>query len=196
MEHVPPVLWLLAGPNGAGKSTYYDEHVSRVFRAPFVNADRLAQRMFGRHPRSDVEMRRAAEASEQERAALLQRGESFVAETVFSHESKLELMRAAVARGYLVRLSFVCVEGAELCAMRVRARVDAGGHDVPLDKIQGRYARSLEHAKHGVRIAHWAVVLDNTSMRRPHRPVLQYSEGVLRARRPPIPKWARGFPSV
>jgi predicted ABC-type ATPase len=196
MEHAPPVLWIIAGPNGAGKSTYHDEYVSQVFRAPFVNADRIAHRLWGRHPADEAEMRAAAEIAERKRNESLAARRSFVAESVFSHASKLALMRDALARGYYVRLSFVCVDGPALCALRVQGRVAHGGHGVPLHKIAARYARSLEHAKDGVRLAHWAVVLDNTSIERPHRPVLHYAEGELRWRRQPLPGWVEGFPGL
>ncbi|MGH8455090.1 MAG: AAA family ATPase [Nevskiales bacterium] len=78
-----PVLWLLAGPNGAGKTTYYDDFVATVFRAPFVNADRIAEQMFGCHPKDAREMRLAAEAAAQQRGQLLAQRRSFVAETEF-----------------------------------------------------------------------------------------------------------------
>lgn len=188
------MLWVLAGPNGAGKSTYYDDFVSKVFRAPFVNADRIAQQLWGRHPASDAEMRAATETAEQRRAELLSARSSFVAETVFSHNSKLMLMRDAIAQGFVVRLSYICVDGPELCALRVRGRVAEGGHDVPADKIAARYTRSLSNAKQAVRIAHWAIMLDNSTIAWPHRPVLQYEAGRLRARKPRQPRWTEGFP--
>jgi predicted ABC-type ATPase len=191
-----PVLWVLAGPNGAGKSTYYDDFVSTIFRAPFVNADRIAEQLWGRHPASDAEMRAATETAERRRAELLSTRTSFVAETVFSHSSKLVLMQDAIAQGFVVRLSYICVDGPELCALRVRGRVAKGGHDVPADKIAARYTRSLTHAKQAVRVAHWAIILDNTTTEWPHRPVLQYESGVLRARKPPLPRWTKGFPGT
>ena len=123
--------------------------------------------MFGRHPKNDAQMRLAAEAAEQRRTKLLAQRKSFVAETVFSHDSKVQLMRDAIAQGYFVRLTFICVEGASLCALRVHGRAVDGGHDVPLDRLAARFARRLMHAEQGVLIAHSATVIDNTSAQEP-----------------------------
>jgi predicted ABC-type ATPase len=196
MKRGAPVFWLLAGPNGAGKSSYYDRFVSRVFRAPFVNADRIAHDLLGRDPITDAEMQSATQEAERQREQLLAARQSFVAETVFSHRSKLVLMQTAIEHGFFVRLSYVCLDGPDLCALRVRGRVAEGGHDVPLDKIAARYARSLAHATEGVRLAHWAIVLDNSSIDHPHRQVLWYESGALRARYPPLPRWTKGFPGT
>lgn len=191
-----PVLWLLAGPNGAGKTTYHDDFVATVFRAPFINADRIAEGIFGRHPRDDREMRQAATAAAQQRARLLAQRRSFVAETVFSHRSKIELMQAAIRQGYHLRLSYIGVESPELCVLRIQDRVTEGGHPVPPAKIAARYERSLAHAVEAVRLAHWVTVLDNSSIDRPHRQVLVYEDGVLRLKLPPVPGWMQGFPGV
>jgi predicted ABC-type ATPase len=193
---IAPVLWLLAGPNGAGKTSYYDQFVSGVFRAPFVNADRLAEQMYGRHPHTEREMKAAAGAAAQQREKLLSRRKSFVAETVFSHRSKLELMQAAVRQGYYLRFSYIGVDDPELCVLRVQERVVEGGHPVPADRIAGRYQRSLANARLAVTLAHWATVLDNSSLDRPQRPMLVYEQGLLRVAQKPLPGWVRGFPGV
>jgi hypothetical protein len=61
-------------------------------------------------------------------------------ETVFSHPSKLDLIDTAQTAGYTVVLHAVRIPE-ELAVLRVRHRVDAGGHDVPEDKIRPRYRR-------------------------------------------------------
>src|SRR6201999_1839761 len=65
---------------------------------------------------------------------------SFIAETVFSHPSKLELIDAASAAGYIIVLHVLLIPE-ELAAERGRHRVSAGGHDVPENKIRERYQR-------------------------------------------------------
>jgi predicted ABC-type ATPase len=196
MDVQQPVLWLIAGPNGAGKTTYYRNLASRHFRAPFINADLIAQERYGRHPKSDKEMQAAAAEAARQRDAAIRSGRSFVAETVFSHPSKLELMERARQAGYYLRLSFIGVSDPALCVLRVSARMEGGGHAVPPEKIGARYARSLGLAQQAVTLAHWAIVLDNTSVEHPHRQLLLYELGVLARRWPPLPAWARGFPGV
>ncbi len=196
MDVTQPVLWLLAGPNGAGKSTYYRNFVSQHFLAPFINADLIAKELYGRHPESDQEMQAAAADAERRREAAITSRLSFVAETVFSHPSKLELLERAKAADYFVRLSFIGLSDPALCALRVSARVESGGHDVPLEKIAARYRRSLEIARKAVQSVHWAIVVDNTSVEHPHRPILLYEQGVLSRNWPPLPAWAKGLPGI
>ena len=71
---------------------------------------------------------------------LITRGRSFIAETVFSHPSKLELLTEAQAAGYIVAVHAVLIPE-DLAVQRVAYRVRAGGHSVPEDKIRERHRR-------------------------------------------------------
>jgi predicted ABC-type ATPase len=144
-----PVLHLIAGPNGAGKSTLYERVIGPATHLE-VNTDLTAK--------------------------LTGEGVSFVAETVFSHESKLELVHDAVAAGYLVALHVVMVPEA-LAVARVANRVEAGGHTVPKDKIGQRYMRLWPLVAEAVGLVDSAVVYDNTRARRPFRIVARYEHG-------------------
>jgi predicted ABC-type ATPase len=70
----------------------------------------------------------------------LDSGRPFIAETVFSHSSKLDLVREARAAGFEVHLHVILVP-VDLSVARVRARVENGGHDVPEHKIRERHDR-------------------------------------------------------
>jgi len=76
-------------------------------------------------------------------AGHLSRGLSFSQETVFSHSSKVEALKSAYESGYRTYLYFVATEDPRLNICRVADRVANGGHDVPHEKIVGRYARAL-----------------------------------------------------
>lgn len=65
------------------------------------------------------------------RAQLLKAGQSFVSETVFSHESKLVLIEEAQKQGFFVMLIVVCLDDPERLLERVAGRVTEGGHAVP-----------------------------------------------------------------
>ena len=95
----PPVFYLLAGPNGAGKSTLYRAAVAeRLIPADieFVNADLFEAAELTQVVDPKARSEQARLWADRRRAALLAAGRSFVSETVFSHPSKLQLMKDAV----------------------------------------------------------------------------------------------------
>jgi len=97
------------------------------------------------------------------RELLLQR-KKFSFETVFSHTSKLDIMRKAADAGYKVYLYFVCTESPEINKYRVKeVRLKEGGHDVPENKIESRYYRSLDLLFDAAQIAHQVYFFDNSS---------------------------------
>lgn len=102
-----PIFHLLAGPNGAGKSTLYRALVSSgtIGRGlEFVNAD-LHERDHLQHIADPQQRSEAARQwADRRRAELLDARTGFVSETVFSHESKLSLIREAQALGFQVAL--------------------------------------------------------------------------------------------
>ena len=99
-------------------------------------------------------------------------------ETVFSHPSKIDLLRVALAAGYLVSLELVAVP-VELAVARVRSRVAAGGHDVPEDKVRSRHARLWVHVADAIAIAHESHVYANTSAADAFRLVATFQFGHL-----------------
>lgn len=153
-------LDLVVGPNGAGKSTFV-EFVLADARpgVPFVNADVIAGERWPEDPLSHAY--EAAQAAATARDALLARGESFIAETVASHESKIDLVRRAREAGYFVHLVVVAVPE-QYSVERVMTRVAAGGHDVPDEKIRSRWRRLWANVVAMIELADSAEVFDNT----------------------------------
>jgi predicted ABC-type ATPase len=152
-------LDLVVGPNGAGKSTFVRLTLAAVLpRSVFVNADLIAQqRWLGEAEAHSYE---AARIAARTREALMARREPFIAETVFSHPTKLDLLREAGAAGYYTALHVVMVPE-ELAVARVAARVVAGGHGVPEEKIRGRYRRLWPLVADAIVLADTATVYDN-----------------------------------
>lgn len=153
-------LDLVVGPNGAGKSTFVEFVLSSALPSTmFVNADVIAEE---RWPEDQLAHGHdAARAAEEIRERLIARGESFITETVASHPSKVDLVRRAVAAGYHVHVIVVAVPE-ELSVQRVKLRVDAGGHDVPVDKIRARWARLWDVVADMIALAGSAEVYDNS----------------------------------
>lgn len=180
-----PVLHVLAGPNGAGKSTLYDLIVGPETALPMVNADVIAAERWPNDP-SGHAYQAAAVAAEQ-RDRLIGARRSFVAETVFSHGSKVELIERARTSGYLVTLHVLAIPE-DLAVARVNSRVGHGGHDVPEDKIRSRHRRLWGHVAAAVTLVDSARVYDNSKAAEPFRHVASYVTGRL-VSGPAWPTW-------
>lgn len=169
-----PVLHVLAGPNGAGKSTFVHRVLQPVTRLPFVNADEIAaSRWPGEESEHAYEASAAAAAI---RAELLGQRRSFIAETVFSHPSKVDLVRQGVAAGYLVTLHVMLIP-VEVTLLRVDHRVAAGGHAVPPQKIRERYGRLWPLVAEARAAADRTTFYDNSRAASPFRTVAGFERG-------------------
>lgn len=181
-------LDLVVGSNGAGKSTFIELTLAPLLpRSMYVNADEIAKRRFPDDPAAHSY--EAARIAADTRARLIERGESFIAETVFSHRSKLELLDAAHATDYTVVLHAVLVPE-ELAVQRVRHRVQAGGHLVPETKIRERYQRLWDLVTAAARRADLTTFYDNSTIRGP-RIVAELASGTVLGS-PTWPTWTPG----
>ena len=178
-------LDLVVGSNGAGKSTFIELTLAPLLPgSAVVNADEIARH---RWPNSPSEHSYdAARIAARTRAQLIELGESFIAETVFSHPSKLELIDTAQAAGYTVILHAVLIPE-DLAVQRVRHRVAAGGHDVPEHKIRERYRRLWVLVAAAAERADAATFYDNSAARGP-RIVARLSGGFV-VGSPSWPTW-------
>lgn len=96
------------------------------------------------------------------RTELLKEGRKITFETVMSHPSKIETLKTAKDLGYKNYLYFICTEDVEINKSRVTERVKNGGHEVPPEKIEQRYHRSLELLKEAVRHTYRTYLFDNS----------------------------------
>lgn len=180
---------VLAGPNGAGKSTLFETRVKLVTAAPFINAEHIQKTdLDDAAPEAAY---RAAALAAQRRAQCLADGRSFVTETVFSHPSKLELVRTAKRHGFIVVLMHVGVESPDLSVARVAERVLEGGHPVPERKIRDRFDRNGPIIRDAALLCDRAMVFDNSALNRPPHHLLTLTKGRLTKAEPFLPAWVR-----
>ncbi len=105
---------------------------------------------------------------------LLNKGVKCSMETVFSHESKVELLGFAKSKGYKVYLYFVATEDPEINKERVKARVKKGGHNVPPETIEKRYYKSLELLYDAAQIVYRCYFFDNSGTEEERRTVTHF----------------------
>lgn len=108
-------------------------------------------------------------------------------ETTLAGKGAIALMDQARQAGYRLSLIYIALADPELHIERVRLRVSLGGHDVPDSDIRRRFGRSLRHVPEAVRLAHEAVLLDNSAAR-PQR-VLTATNGQVIWCVKPTPQW-------
>jgi predicted ABC-type ATPase len=178
-----PIVVAIAGPNGAGKTTFHEAHLAPA-GLRFVNADDLAREL-------ELDGYEAAEVAGRLRETLLEQGESFVFETVFSDPvgEKVAFLERANAKGHTVVLCFIGIDGPAVSEERVAMRVLQGGHDVPSRKLEERYPRTLENLARAVRVLPHVLVFDNGDLGRPFRMVARLERGAMVEKHPPVPRW-------
>ncbi len=147
-----PEVVVFAGPNGSGKSTF-----TELLKPPvdYINADEIKKNL----KCSDLE---AAQLAEKQREDHVEQMSEFCFETVLSTERNLKLLKKAKEKGYFIRCYYILTADPMINVWRVRSRVEAGGHDVPEEKVIVRYDRALELVKELVKICDVCHIYDNS----------------------------------
>jgi predicted ABC-type ATPase len=159
-----------------------------AFGLRFVNADNLARQL-------DLDPYKAAAAADRVRGELAQMRESFVFETVFSDPvgDKVDFLKSLESEGFNVVLCYIGISAAEVSEQRVAMRVSKGGHDVPSNKIQERYGRTLDNLKLAIAQLGDVRVFDNNDLDYPYRLVAKCAYGRVVQIGEAIPEWLRGL---
>ncbi len=150
----------------------------------YLNADDIAAKL-------GLSVGESAHTADVVRTELLDSGESFITETVFSDPvgAKLRFIRDAIAKGYHVTLIYIGLDSSELSEARVVQRVESGGHDVPSERLPRRYAQSLINLRSALDFVPLVRVFDNSNAGDPFRYVLQIKDGVRIDQVGRLPKW-------
>lgn len=138
-----PVLYVLAGVNGAGKSSIGGQHLLDVSGMPWFNPDTFAREYAQATGCGQVEAN--AIAWDEGRRYLdeaLANGASHAFEATLGGRTVPAKIAAAAATHDVV-VWYCGLASPELHIARVKARVAAGGHDIPEGKIRERYESSL-----------------------------------------------------
>lgn len=105
----------------------------------------------------------------------IRQGLSFSQETVFSHPSKIEALKAARENGFRTYLYFVANQDISINLTRIANRVAIGGHNVPDDKVLARANRCLANIKPALKYCSRAYFFDNSASQMEF--LAEYSEG-------------------
>ncbi len=134
-----PVLFVLAGVNGAGKSSVGGATL-RSRNLQYFNPDEAASRIRAALGCSVEEANaRAWNEGKQLLEKAIRERTSHAFETTLGGRTITRLIAEAAVAGFDVRMWFVGLTTVEQHIARVRARVAAGGHDIPEEKIRERW---------------------------------------------------------
>lgn len=163
-----PAFWIVAGPNGSGKSSLYGNTEIEAFDQSIwiINPDLLTARIqqVEKLPLLDANVQ-AVTRIEAWLEASINAHQTVGVETVLSTDKYRRLVQAAKAREFEFRLIYVMLESPDLNVERVRLRVAKGGHDVPEERIRGRWIRSLAQLPWFLDQADQAALFDNSGAR-------------------------------
>jgi predicted ABC-type ATPase len=138
-----PIIYLIAGCNGAGKTTFAKEFLPSIGVLRFLNADEIAHGLSPLRP--EAVAFKAGKLLLNELHELIERRETFALESTLSGRTYVTIFESAKQLGYAIELHFVWIPDVREAIRRVRQRVIEGGHDVPVDDIRRRFARSIQH---------------------------------------------------
>ena len=133
-----PRLYIISGCNGAGKPTAsYSLLPEMLDCKEFVNSDEFAKGLSPFDPsKASIQ---ASRYMLMKIRYLLKRHEDFAVETTLATRTLLKTVKSAQAAGYTVTLLYFWLNSPDLAVERVRARVEAGGHNIPEETIRRRY---------------------------------------------------------
>ncbi len=173
-----PRFTIFAGPNGSGKSTAYQRFLAAGYDAgEYLNPDDIAKELGAASSAPAVIDLRAGREVIRRSRELMEAGRPFVRETTLSSREILRSVSAAADAGYRVVMVFVAIGSTAATKTRVVQRVICGGHDIPEEAQDRRFARSFDNAPKVARIAHAAYFLDNSGLQ--HRLVATVQRGTV-----------------
>lgn len=144
-----PRIYVLAGVNGAGKSSIGGA-AFRAFGADYYNPDEAARALMSAN--RGLRQPDANAAAWQQGRRLLEQAIAkrldYAFETTLGGSTIARLLEHAASQGIEIHVWYAGLSSPELHLERVRARVRAGGHDIPEADIRRRYEHSRMNLVH------------------------------------------------
>jgi predicted ABC-type ATPase len=158
-------LYIIAGLNGSGKSTVAKKYTDSGMMPKHQNPDDINKSLIkwtlNIFPK-DWTNKIAVEMVEWRLKRAIKNNNTIAIETVLSSNKYLPYIQMARAKNYKITMIYVALSSVELNIARVKMRVEAGGHDVPEQKIRDRYQRSLNNLKLFIPFLDNLTVIDNS----------------------------------
>ncbi len=139
-----PKLYIVSGCNGSGKTTASYTLLPEMLECTqFVNSDEFAKGLSPYQPEK-VPLQ-ASRYMLMKIKYLFRKKKDFGIETTLATRTLLNMVSTAQKEGYFVTVIYLWLESPEKAMERVRARVEKGGHNIPVETIIRRYYMGLKY---------------------------------------------------
>ena len=139
-----PNMYIISGCNGSGKTTAsYSLLPAMLGCSEFVNSDEFAKSLAPFKPESAYVA--ASRLMLLKMMRLLELKSDFCIETTLATRFLLKMIRNAQNNGYYVTILYFWLSSPDLAVSRVKARVEAGGHNIKEETIRRRYHVGLHY---------------------------------------------------
>jgi len=139
-----PKLYIVSGCNGVGKTTASYTLLPEMLECnQFVNSDEFAKGLSPFNPEGAAIL--ASRFMLLKIRYLFKRKADFGIETTLATRSMLKMIKEAQREGYFVTLLYFWINSPELAIERVKARVAAGGHNIPEETVRRRYKVGIKY---------------------------------------------------
>lgn len=133
---------VVAGPNGSGKTTFAAEYLRDSEVSEYISADAIAERLVSRPEEMDRVKIQAGRLFIREIQGLIESEKDFVVEVTLAGKGFVRTISQLKRAGYTVTIVFIFLKSPETSVIRIRNRVEAGGHHVPTEDVVRRFYRS------------------------------------------------------
>jgi predicted ABC-type ATPase len=203
---MPARIFVLAGVNGAGKSSVGGAALLHN-KIEYFNPDLAARMLLDVRPglASEAANAQAWEIGRERLARALAEGLNFAFETTLGARTIPQMLVDGARQGAQVHVWYAGLSSPELHLQRVRARVAAGGHDIPEVKIRERYETSRANLIRLLPLLASLRLYDNSAEgdpkagRKPQPRLLLHMEGgrvAFQVSLDQVPQWAKPIMAV
>ena len=162
-----PILILLTGPNGAGKTTFRQQFLeSDTIFSDFasLNWDDETINLIHENPSFTQTTARinAGKIIIKKTQECFAKNRGFIYETVAADRRHFRIIQTAKDQGYKIVTIFIGLSSIELSKLRVKHRVENGGHNVASTDIETRYPKILANFPDLFNQSDTCFVIDNS----------------------------------
>lgn len=180
------IYTIIGGVNGVGKSSFTGVLKERTMDlGVIIDVDKITAEMGG-------DTLAGGKAALTKIRDCISRNVSFTQETTLSGYKTEATAKQVKELGYYVRMFYVGLDTLDESIMRIRNRVQRGGHDIPQDDVTRRFASRWDAVAKVLPYCDEAEFYDNDNG---FVKVAEYKNGELRTIGTNTPKWMKALQS-